>query len=450
MKRITYWLYRLLFKCKGYLSRRFTRVGLFLLILLVFAAIFGADTNLSMVFQVFTFVAFLLLMAFLLSLRMKIGFEVQRKLPRFATANMPFEYSITIQNPLNQPCDDLYIVDEFDSSKITYDEFSEVQLPAKLRAIADGRKKTHKRRWSHLVAHKQGAIREPKKHFALQPKEIKEVRLEMSPLRRGRIRLAGITVARSDPLGICYARQFRRLPQSLLVLPKRYLLPPIHMPGGRKYHSGGMALTTSVGESEEFVSLREYRPGDPLRKFHWKSWAKIGKPIVKEYQEEFFVRHVLILDTFVGQDHTEAFEEAISLAASFACTIQTQESLLDLIFVGLEVYCFTSGRGLGHTDKILEVLADVQPCDHKTFDAIFPTVMSRAEFCSGCICIFVNWDEQRQKLVQLLRHLDVPVFVLVVLASDDTATPDPGPMNDVADNFHVLRAGEIERGLSQI
>ena len=64
MKRIFYWFYRWLFKVIAYLSRRFTPAGYFLLALLVLAAIFGADTNLAMVFQVFTFVAFLLLIAF--------------------------------------------------------------------------------------------------------------------------------------------------------------------------------------------------------------------------------------------------------------------------------------------------------------------------------------------------------------------------------------------------
>jgi uncharacterized protein (DUF58 family) len=162
------------------------------------------------------------------------------------------------------------------------------------------------------------------KQISLGPHEVRNV-------RRGRIRLEGINLARTDPLGLCYARKFEQQPQSILVLPKRYTLPPIPIPGGRKHHSGGIALTTSVGESEEFVSLRDYRPGDSLRKFHWKSWAKTGKPIVKEYQEEYFVRHVLILDTFAETTHTEAFEEAVSLAASFACTVQTQESLLDLI-----------------------------------------------------------------------------------------------------------------------
>jgi uncharacterized protein (DUF58 family) len=449
MKRIFYWFYRWLFKVIAYLSRRFTPAGYFLFVLLVFAAVFGADTTLAMVFQVFTFVVFLLLIAFLLSLRMRARFDVQRKLPRFVTAGRPFKYDVSIKNPLNRHCRNLYIIDEFEPERLTYPEFSRATAAARLRKMPFSHKPGPSL-WSTLFARKHGAQKEPALHADLQPNESKDVRLEMLPVRRGRIRLAGITVARSDPLGLCYARKFMRLPQSILVLPKRYALPAVHLPGGRKHHSGGIALTTSVGESEEFVSLREYRPGDSLRKFHWKSWAKTGKPIVKEYQEEYFVRHVLILDTFSGKTHSEAFEEAVSLASSFACTLQTQESLLDLIFVGLEVYCFTSGRGLGHTDRILEVLADVRPCDDKPFEAIFPTVISRAEFCSGCICIFVTWDEQRQKLVQLLRQLGIPVFVLVILEPDDATLPDPGPMSDVSENFHVLRAGEIEMGLEQI
>ena len=336
MKRIAYWFYHALYKFKVYLARRFTRAGYALCILLVFAAIFGADTTLSTVFQIVTFVVFLLLIAFLLSIRTNTRFDVQRKLPRFATAGLAFQYDVSIRNPLNRSFDKLSVIDEFEAAGLSYREFCQVKPSSRLRQIVR-RHKQGVAGLSHHLALKQGAAKEPQKHVDLQPGESKDLRMEMIPVRRGRIHMAGITVARTDPLGLCYARNFRPLSQTILVLPKRYPLPPIQMPGGRKHHSGGIALTTSVGESEEFVSLREYRPGDPLRKFHWKSWAKTGKPIVKEYQEEYFVRHVLILDTFVDKTQSEAFEDAVSLAASFACTVQTQESLLDLIFFGLEV-----------------------------------------------------------------------------------------------------------------
>jgi len=64
-----------------------------------------------------------------------------------------------------------------------------------------------------------------------------------------------------------------------------------------------------------------------------------------------------VLDTFSEEPFSEAFEEAVVCGASFACAIRTQESLLDLLFVGAQAYCFTSGRGLAHVEQILEILA---------------------------------------------------------------------------------------------
>src|SRR5206468_1409519 len=74
------------------------------------------------------------------------------------------------------------------------------------------------------------------------------------------------------------------LPGALVVLPKRYAVPDLALPGVRKYQRGGVALAGAVGDSEEFVSLRDYRPGDPLRRVHWRSAARVGRPVVKEYQ----------------------------------------------------------------------------------------------------------------------------------------------------------------------
>ncbi len=34
---------------------------------------------------------------------------------------------------------------------------------------------------------------------------------------------------------------------------------------------------------------------------------------------------------------------------------------------------------------------------------------------SGCICVLQRWDEERQKLVEKLRTLNIPLLVLVVI-----------------------------------
>jgi uncharacterized protein (DUF58 family) len=241
-----------------------------------------------------------------------------------------------------------------------------------------------------------------------------------------------------------------RVPQTTLILPRRYLLPPVALPGAMQYQEGGVALTSNVGRSEEFVSLRDYRRGDPMRQIHWRSWAKAGKPIVKECEDEFFVRHALILDTFSPQPHGEVFEEAVSVAASFACTVVTQESLLDLLFVGAEAYCFTAGRGLAHADQMLEILASVQPCRQRPFQSLETSVLDHASVVSGCICVFLAWDEARHELVRKLRMLAVPILVLVIVPRGSREQLDPGPMHDAVDCFHVLEAGKIEEGLSKL
>ena len=188
------------------------------------------------------------------------------------------------------------------------------------------------------------------------------------------------------------------LPQTVLILPKRYLLPAVGLPGTAKYQEGGVALAAHVGQSEEYVALRDYRHGDPMRHIHWRSWARVGRPVVKEFEDEFFVRHALVLDTFTDDAHSEVFEEAVSVAASFACTLPTQESLLDLLFVGPQSYCFTAGRGVAHVEQMLEILASVRACSDQPFRALEHLVLGHVEAVSGCVCVLVAWDEERREL----------------------------------------------------
>src|SRR5208283_4263017 len=220
---------------------------------------------------------------------------------------------------------------------------------------------------------------------ALSPRGEGEVRMEILPLRRGVIRFTGTSVARTDPLGLFRSCVNVPASQAVLILPKRYLLPPIALPGSMKYQEGGVALAANVGRSDEFVALRDYRRGDPVRHIHWRSWAKAGRPIVKEFEDEFFVRHALVLDTFTAEPQSEILEEAVSVAASFVCTVLSQESLLDLLFVGAESYCFTAGRGLGHTDRMLEILAGVRACRDQPFPALEHLVLSHVSAVSGCV-----------------------------------------------------------------
>jgi uncharacterized protein (DUF58 family) len=431
-----------------WLRRRFTKAGLLVLAgVIVTGARF--DTNLSVGYQAFCLLFGLLLLAFFGSTRTRMRFSAQRMLPRLASVGTPVTYRIAIKNLTRRALRNAYLIENIADPRPTLQDFAAIPEPLEQqRNWLDRTYGFYRWRWL-LRRNLHGSLEEqPVPMVPAQGRA--EVAMELRPTRRGVMRFEGLTLSSPEPFGLCRTFVKCSLPQTLLILPKRYWLPPIALPGTMKYQAGGMALASSVGESEEFMALRDYRPGDPPRRIHWRSWAKMGRPIVKEFEDEFFVRHALILDTFCEPPEGDLFEEAVSVAASFACSLQTQDSLLDLLFVGPQAFCFTIGRGLAHTEQMLEILASVQPCHEQTFNTLLRLVLEHSGVVSGCVCVFLHWDASRKELVDRLLGLSVPVLVLVIVRDGGSAELDPGPMRACPDCFHALEVSKIAEQLASL
>ncbi len=442
MNRAFYTVLRFAYAVREGLRRRFTPMGLGVLTCLDIAGVIGIDTNQSLSYQVFTYLLALLGVAITASFFIHHRFAANRILPRFGTVGVPLKYRILLQNKTRKPQKGLKLLESFSDTCPSFQEFREIAVLPKHRNI--------RRQWIQNLARRRRAIA-PAVEVPTAAQEETEVLATITPLRRGLLQFKTLTVACPDPLGLVNACSHIALPQSVLILPKRYRLPPISLPGSRHQQSGGVPLASCVSDSEEFRSLRDYQPGDPLRKIHWKSWAKVGRPVVRDEQDEYFVRHALILDTFQSELYSEALEEAISIAASLTCEVQTQESLLDLMFVGLESHCFTVGRGLGQTEQMLELLASVVPCRDRPFASILPLVQSRYSLLSGCICVLLAWDNDRQALVQQLQAMNVPTMVLIVADErSTTAHPALECIKDPRSSVHLLRLGQVQQGLLKL
>jgi uncharacterized protein (DUF58 family) len=440
--RFLYLLYRLFSWSRFWAARRLTRPGLVVAGAVLLTGVMGFDTENSVAYQAFMPLLALLLVAFLFSWFFKMRFAVERSLPRFGTAGRPFNYRVVVRNLTPKIQAGLTLLESLADPRPSFREWKAMQLDDEHHRRSFRLSQRRRVNPFKVVTVKDAVVPPIPANQAI------EARVELTPLRRGFLRFNGVMLARPDPLGLFRALARVSAPQSVLILPKRYRLPPIALPGAMKYQQGGVALAANIGRSEEFVSLREYRRGDPLRHIHWRSWAKAGKPIVKEFEDEFFVRHALILDTFTDRPHSDVFEEAVSVAASFACTVLTQESLLDLLFVGPQAYCLTAGRGLAHTDQMLEILASVRPCVDQPFGALEYLVMNHVKVVSGCICVLLAWDEPRRALVKKLKSLGLPVLVLVILEKPAIKPFDPGPMRDEPDRLHALEIGRIEEQLA--
>jgi uncharacterized protein (DUF58 family) len=444
LRRILYLLYRVFTGLWYWMSRRFTRPGLAVLVVFfgLMPIVFDMESTVS--YQAFALLTFLLVVSICFGWAFRVKITATRQLPKFGTVGKKFDYTIKLTNRSARIQRGLILLDDLADPRPAFGEWRDAQISEE-KMVRSLRLSRSRQINPYKVATVEVVALPP-----LQNSRETSVRVQATPLRRGVLRYRGVTLARPDPLGLFRALSSFALPQTMLILPKRYPVPPVAFPGSLRYQDGGVALASSVGRNEEFVSLRDYRRGDPPRHIHWRSWAKTGKPIVKEFADEFFVRHALVLDTFSEHPHSEIFEEAVSVAASFACTIQTQESLLDLLFVGAQAYCFTAGRGLAHTDQILEILASVRVCPGKPFEDLETLVLNHSSDVSGCVCVLMAWDAPRQQFVEKLKAAGVPLLVAVVLPATPEVPLDPGPMADSPQNFHVLVAGQVERGLARL
>ena len=437
--------FRRIYRFDRALRRRLTPAGWLLAGLFVLTLIFGFNTREAAIYQLFGLTVALFAVAMVAAFRLPLAPRVRRKLPRVATAGVAFDYSIGIASGATKAYDGLAVEDLLALPPADPAAFARYKVSADRKRNAFDRLVGYPR-WVAFMRERIGGTIEPVQLGALVPGGEREVRMRCTPIRRGVLEFQAVRVTRPEPLGLIKSQAWRELPDTLLVMPRTHPVAPLDLPGSRRLQPGGVAFAGRVGEAEEFVSLRDYRQGDTPRRIHWKAWARTGRLVVKEYQDEFFVRHALILDTF-GDGDSERFEAAVSIAASHVMQPRSNDALLDLMFVEGQAYTLTQGRGLGAPAELLRVLATVGESRGAGFAGLAEAVELAAHRLSGAICVLLAWDEARQRLVAALRARGIPVRVWLLAAEGER--PEPGPMASDASHFRVVRPGNVAAELAR-
>jgi uncharacterized protein (DUF58 family) len=297
---------------------------------------------------------------------------------------------------------------------------AEAPLVLRARVVAEGGPRDHLRLSFPRPMRGDGriAVRPRETLLAAAPEAPTEARVELRAPRRGRYVLRRPTLRATDPLALAAGPAPRGGEHVLLVYPRFYRLEHFAVPAGRRYQPGGIPLSSSTGDAIEFVGTREYREGDPLRTIHWRSWARRGQPVVKEYQEEYFARIALVLDTFVPARPRAAeersFEAAISVLASIADHYSRSDYVVDILAAGPEVYELSAGRSLAYLDNILDVLAGLEPCREPPFAAIGPALFDKLARITTVVAVLQDWDEARERFLREVKALGTAVQVIVV------------------------------------
>ena len=275
------------------------------------------------------------------------------------------------------------------------------------------------------------------------------LKLTIIPERRGLYQLPPVRAFSTFPFGLFRFGLGSCPGGGLVVLPSFHPISTVSLPVGSRYQPGGIALTSNIGESPEYIGSRDYRPGDSPRRIDFRAWARRARPVVREYQEEYYCRIALVLDTFVPGKRKAppggfpGLEAAVSLSAAVADALSRGEYLIDIFAAGPELYVFRAGRHTAHFENILEILACVEPCRRDPFDVVAPALADELANISTVVCVFLDWDASREGLVRAAREAGCSVRAFIV-RDDEPTVSFAGDEANAAE----FRAAAVARGHS--
>jgi len=113
--------------------------------------------------------------------------------------------------------------------------------------------------------------------------------------RRGGYKLGPTRLISGDPFGLFRTERVFPAEHSLVVLPMIYeissfLSPPGLLPGGQVIRRKALDITPHAS------GVREYVPGDPMKRIHWPTTARRGQLVVKEFEQDPHAEVWLFLD----------------------------------------------------------------------------------------------------------------------------------------------------------
>lgn len=284
-----------------------------------------------------------------------------------------------------------------------------------------------------------------------------EVPFELIPSSRGRFPVGPVLVHSTFPFNLMRFGSNTVAFAPVTVLPAYESLDGFDVPlghRGRPMHPA--PLLAAKGESPEYVGNREYVAGEPAVRLDFRAWARLGRPVVREYQDEYSFRSAVILDTWqpppkrslwrtsrsASDDHLQ-LEAAVALAAAISESMHAREIVTDLFAAGPEIYLFRSRQTGSRFDSILEILATIQSSPVDPFLVLPEAIREVLDSIASVVLIALDWDERRQACVEQMRETGIGVRVLLVRSQPPTLPFVDGlEGNAVIDPGRIL-AGEI-------
>ncbi|MDQ7034571.1 MAG: DUF58 domain-containing protein [Anaerolineae bacterium] len=184
----------------------------------------------------------------------------------------------------------------------------------------------------------------------LFPRRRYEWRVDTSCIVRGEFQLGPMTVISGDPFGLFLTPRRINAIERMIIYPATVPITSVNLPRG--VVSGGEAqqhLTQNI--TTNAAGVREYVPGDSINRIHWKSTARRGKLIVKEFEIDPLMDIWLLVDFSALSVVEEASVQRLGntgsvIPSGYAIPPSTEEYAV-IIAASLATHFMDNERALG-------------------------------------------------------------------------------------------------------
>lgn len=170
------------------------------------------------------------------------------------------------------------------------------------------------------------------------------LRQEVRPAHRGSHAVGPLIVSRTDPFGLAFAEYAIGQPKQLLVTPRVSALTSGDLDIARSEGNEHELLRHSIPSADELIA-REYRPGDPLRRVHWRATARHDKLMVRQEERRSDPEAWLLADTLSTSAPDGEFETLVDIIASIGVHLLDEGFVVSVVETGSRQLSGRSGAG---------------------------------------------------------------------------------------------------------
>jgi len=188
-------------------------------------------------------------------------------------------------------------------------------------------------------------------------------RIRTPCVRRGLFTVGPLQVESWDPLGLFRLRRRFGQEEQVVVYPATVPLPRLNLFGSHLL--GEEALRRQSQQRSSLASsVREYMHGDAMNRIHWPSTARMGKVMVKQFDQGLSTSIWVLLDmeeeVQVGEGDDTSDELGVTVAASIAQRYLSADIPVGLSIHGDKQHLVPPSTSPNHLQRILESLALVK------------------------------------------------------------------------------------------